>query len=213
MKYFLIILTIKITNICVFAQSSFLFKETLPVEVKENSFFDEEYFGKYQGDKQEVYYEINKEGICTVSTMYTFISKEQVRETSRYKVKGDYLFGVVNNDSVLCHFEDDKYYFKIEIKKYLSKEEVSIKKWKKNKFIVNFIEDGGFSPSIFEFSNKQLIVQHFNYSENEKFSFINNKETITKEGSLTIYLNPTKQESKIILDKNYFDKSLVYNRL
>lgn len=58
-------------------------------------------------------------GIYLEKNKLLSISREQVREDSKYAVRNGYLFGVIENDSILTALDGEKYYFLMPSKTYL----------------------------------------------------------------------------------------------
>jgi hypothetical protein len=98
------------------AQSSYEFKSAMPPEGELVKTVDPTYYGVYKNEDTGTEFVLNAEGISMVTIINSFITKEQVRETSKYQVRNGYLFGVKENDSIPCIFEDDKYFFGIRQK-------------------------------------------------------------------------------------------------
>lgn len=86
------------------------------------------YFKKYNlkaSDANEIrnaageYLIVDASGIYLEKNKLLFITREQVRENSKYQIRDGYLFGVIENDSVLTALDGEKYYFLIPTKTYL----------------------------------------------------------------------------------------------
>jgi hypothetical protein len=186
------------------AQNSYDFKVTLPPSYKPLTTVDQKHFGIYKASENGTYYEFNETGVWAISISYSSISREMIRESTTYSVRNGYLFGVVEGDSLPCELEGERYYFGVLNKQQIicgtSKNQLMVAE--KNSFIINFYENGFYTPSFFEFSNKGLKVYHFDYdSDSPVFDIIVERENVT-EGKLTvIHLSPNLMEWKR-LDKD-----------
>jgi hypothetical protein len=201
----LLFLTISFYN---FSQESFDFSEAVPLGDKTVTIVDEKNFGTFNSANNEIFYEFNEEGIWIISTIYSSISRETIRESSKYKVRNGYIFGIVLNDSLPCELEGERYYFGMRNKDQIigGKTENVLKKINSNTYVINFKENGGFIPSLITFSGNNLSIQHFNYeSGTNLFSSI--KKTISKkvDGMNYITLSPSEKEWDEI------DKALIYS--
>lgn len=90
--------------------------------------FPETFFKKYQpeaNEKNQVriaageYLIVDASGIYLQKNKLLFITREQVREDSKYAVREGYLHGVIENDSVLTALDGENYYFLVPAKTYL----------------------------------------------------------------------------------------------
>lgn len=86
------------------------------------------YFNKFQpkeSEKNQIriaageYLIIDASGIYLQKNKLLFITREQVREDSKYEVRDGYMFGVIENDSVPTALDGENYYFLIPAKTYL----------------------------------------------------------------------------------------------
>ena len=108
----LLTLTVSILSACyVFTQDSFDFSEPLPVGEKTIIAVSNSFLGKYEASNGESFYEFTPEGVWIISTIYSSISRETIRESTKYTVRNGYIFGVVIGDSLPCELEGESYYF------------------------------------------------------------------------------------------------------
>lgn len=197
----------------IYGQESYEFKNPVPPNGEQVESFPQKYYGNYENKETGTEFIVNSSGIMMVSIIHSYITQEQIRESSKYTLRGGYLFGIVENDSLLYVQEDDKYYFGIKNIERLndSKNGAIIKKINENTFIVNFKENNGYSPSLLTFTGKTLILRHFDYpSETKIFDVISNK-TNSPEGKLnSISLEPSQKEWEKLDQKIIFGKENVF---
>jgi hypothetical protein len=187
-----------------FSQFSYDFSEALPTTEKNILMVSESEFGTYEGENGETVYEFNSEGVFIVSTVFSSISKETIRESSKYVVRNGFMFGVVANDSVPCVLDEDRYHFGVKNKEQIigGTSKNILKKLNSNSYILNYSENGGFTPSLLLFNANGFTIQYFDYETGTKmFSVIKDQKTVNKEGMNYITLSPSKKEWQS-LDKN-----------
>lgn len=195
------------------AQNSYEFKTAVPPESETVKTIESKFYGEYINEKTGTKYIINSEGFSMVTTIISFVTKEQVRESSKLDVRNDFLFGVVDNDSVPCVLEEDKYYFGIKQKTILndSKNKAIIKKINDQSYMINFVESKGYSPSIIQFKNNSLAISHFTYpSETNVFDKISKSDKSLEKNYTLILLNPSLKEWNALDKKIIFDTEIVY---
>lgn len=208
------IFTMLITHIN-FGQISYDFSIPLPPSQATIQTVNENYFGTYSTEDGESVYEINTLGIWIISTVYSSISKETVRESSQYTVRNGFLFGILQNDSIPCLLDNDRYYFGIKNKELMvgNQTENKLKKIKNDKYIINFIENEKFVPILFVFKRKTLTVHQFDYdSSTETFNSFELFERHKTDQMEYVTITPNVKEwrkfdyEKLIFDdgKNYY---------
>jgi hypothetical protein len=135
--------------------------------------------------------------VFAVSWNYNSISRETIRESSTYRVSNGWLHGVVQNDSVPCELEGEYYHFAVKTRELLTGEDEAhvLSRISDRTYILNFEEDGHYTPSIFEFKGDELHVRHFSYEEGTRLFDGISEQLERNEGNLTlITLRPTKEE-------------------
>lgn len=191
-----IISVVFLTLSCV-AQTSYDFSNTLPPNTPEISTVQKAFFGVYSSDSADIDYEFSAKGVFAISTIYNRISRETVRESSKYRVENGYLFGVQKDDSIPCILEGDSYVFGVKYKEQIigGTAQHKLVQLATNSFIINFKENETYTPSLFEFKGKTLSVRHFTYeSEATVFDGIASRKTAASSQMNTISLNPTLEE-------------------
>lgn len=198
-----------------FAQNSYEFKSAVPPEAQTVQTIDAQFFGEYLNEKTGTKYIVNKEGLSMETVIVSFITKEQVRESSKFDVRNGYLFGVVENDSVPCVFEEDKYFFGVKQKITFndSKNKAIIKKVSDQTYILNFTETSGYSPSMIQFKNNTLSISHFTYpSETTVFDAISKSEKTKGQDYNLVLLNPNLKEWNNLDKSVIFDAEIVFTK-
>ena len=197
MKLIAIIITVFITFFGI-SQVSYDFSIPLPPSEEKIASVEKEYFGTYKSEEANSSYEINGKGICIISTTFTSVSREMIRENSKYTVRNGFIFGVTK-DSLPCILEKDRYHFGILNREYLigAKSRHILKKVSKNQYILNYEENGNFVPTLLTFNGNQLNVQQFDY-ETGTSSFNDFKlfTSISKNEIEFITISPSEEEWK-----------------
>lgn len=149
------------------SQHSYDFATPLPPEGQQTNSIAKPYFGTYSSDKIDIDYEFSADGVFAVSTLYSSISRETIRESSKYRVENDFLFGVKEDDSIPCILEGEFYYFGIKSREQIvgGSTKNILTKISETAYILNFEDNGHYTPSLFEFKGKELSIRHFSYEE------------------------------------------------
>lgn len=173
--------------------NSFEFKNPLPPEGQEVLSVDEKYFGSYEQVGEKVDYIFEADGVYAASILYLSISKKTIRESSRYDVRDNYLFGVKENDSIPCVLEDDVYYYglKDKIKIAGAGTNNKIVRLSSSSYCINYFDNGTYIPSLLTFKGVELVLAHFDYeNDTQLFEHITSKELINHR----VILDPTPSE-------------------
>lgn len=214
MKNFLTSLVLFYITTC-YSQKSYDFALPVPPEGKEVVTVSKSQFGSYSSEQVDVDYEINKEGIWAVATIYSSISRETIRESSKYKVKDDFLFGVHETDSIPCVLQGEFYHFAVKYKEQITGGESKniLVKISESSYILNFENEGHYTPSLFEFKGRTLNVQHFTYEDDSQIfeSITNRIENPTTQMNY-ILLQPTISEWNLIAQNQIFGEKITFVR-
>lgn len=197
------------------AQVSYDFSTAFPIEKDIVFIVDENNFGSYVSENNETHYEFNSEGVWIISTIFSSISRETIRESSKYVVRNGYIFGVVIDDSLPCELEGERYHFGMRNKEQIigTNSKNILKKISSNSYIMNFFENGGYTPSLFTFSGKTLTIQHFDYETGTTlFSSIVSQNNKMVEGMNYITLSPTKKEWEELDKSKLFGSKINYKK-
>lgn len=214
MKYFFL-LPIFFVLFFAHGQQSYDFAIPLPPDGKEVVTVAKSYFGQYSSKQVDVDYEFNKNGIWAIATIYSSISRETIRESSKYLVKDGFLFGVHETDSIPCELQGEFYHFAVKYKEQIigGNSKNVLVKLSESSYILNFENEGHFTPSLLEFKNKVLSIQHFTYEENATiFDGITNRiEKSTPEMNY-ILLQPTLSEWNALAQNQILGEKIIFGR-
>lgn len=198
------------------SQVSYDFSEALPPKENSVSMVSNSLFGMYESNNKETFYEFKEDGIWIISTLFSSISRETIRESSKYTVRNGYIFGVVEDDSLPCELEGERYYFGMRNKEQIigGNSKNVLKKIDLSTFVINFYENGGYTPSLFSFAGNKLCVQHFDYETGTTlFDSIEKKSNKMIEGMNYITLSPTEKEFSKIGLTAILSQKIVYNKI
>lgn len=193
-----------------YSQISYEFMQPLPPESQRINSLDKSLHGIYKSDSSAIVFEINAAGIFTRNLVIHSISRETVRETSKYQVKGDYIFGIAEGDSLPCVLDGENYYFGVTRRDTLisSSSKNELRKLSANEYILNFFENGAYTPCLLKLESGKMSIKYFDYaSDSNPFSGIKSKQSKTEEQGTYIYLLPTLKEWKKIDNKLIFGQA------
>lgn len=193
-----------------FAQQSIIFKNPLPTREGKVMAVDRSNYGTYQTSDEMINYIFDESGVSVVSTTVSSISKEMIRETGKYDVRNGFLFGVVEDDSIPCVFEDDRYYFGLRNRQTIigNGARNQLTKISRNEYILNTWEDGNFVPTHIRFSSSGCEFSYFDYDEEDLFfNDIKQKQTIDGEYFQLLILDPDQDETKTLLKEKIFSET------
>jgi len=109
---------------------------------------------------------VDATGIYMQKNKLLHISREEVRENSKYWVKDNYLFGVMEKDSVPVALEGDNYYFLVPSKTYLFESKGGANRMmqvSKTRYALFSFEDvGHYSVVVVEFGTGTLELKEIN---------------------------------------------------
>lgn len=202
-------------SLSTFAQNSYEFGVTLPVEAPDIFTVDSKFYGLYESEKgPQITYEITDKGIFIKTINIQAISKETMRESSQYFVRNEHIFGVTE-DSIPYVFEDEKYYFGVRntvqlIGKDTENKLTDLNQWS---YILNFKTEDGYIPSLLEFNGNHLLISSFDYDEEGKvFKKVQEQQKRERQdNNLTvIVLIPTVKEWQKLSKKEIFGTQRVF---
>jgi len=159
---------------------------------------------------------VDETGVYIQKNKVLSISREEVRENSKYLVRGGYLHGVVENDSVMVALADEKYFFLMPTKSYLFETGAITNQLYKgaspNEFFILNSEDNGYQSIIsIRFSGNQVILLDLDYEQTTfDFRTVTGKKMVTNDGIPTYILSPTKKEWQTLM--KYFVAYDTYQR-
>lgn len=185
-------------------QKSYYFSEPSPINGKSQTTVDKKWHGKYIVSKGNYVYEVNESGISMISTTISSISREEIRESSKYDVRNNYIFGIVENDSLPCVLENDRYFFGVRNREVIigvgSKNVLIPSGRVPNEYILNVYENGYYMPSIIVFETKKISISQLDYDyETTVFDFIAEKKSVQSQNLEIVVLKPSTAEFSALL--------------
>lgn len=197
------------------AQISYDFAQAVPPSGTKTFSVSQNYFGIYVNPDSPVKYEVSKDGIFIISTNITSISRETIRESSKYTVRNNHIFGVHSEDSIPCVLEGDNYYFGVKSRDQLAggnSKNVLIQQ-SVNEYVINFYENGHYVPMFITFTAQGMSRVQFDYdSDTKAFKKIDDRTNVQKDIEF-ITLNPTKEEWEKLKLKEIQGVPLLFQKL
>jgi hypothetical protein len=147
---------------------------------------------------------VDHTGIYLQKNTVLSISRTEIRENSKYKIRDGYLHGVVPNDSVMVALEGESYYFLLPQKSYLYEPNktnpVIYKGLNLNEYVVLSKESNGYLSALYiSFSGDNIQLKQLDLEQKE-FDFKVVKHEKIMEGKIQVYiLNPSPTDWKNIL--------------
>lgn len=199
----------------VFSQKTVQFSDPLPFGSPSVGTTDKIHFGQYENTESGVTYHIDESGISIVTLVVSYVTRDQIRESSKLMVRGNYLHGIVANDSVYCTLEDDRYYYGIEQHLPVIGDGSlnSLTKLSANKYVINFHEGLYFEPSLVSFENGNMVIIHGDLTNQPAFESILKTGTITRYGAEVSILTPTYEQWERLQNLLFTGEKLRYIRL
>lgn len=195
MKQFFLFLLLVISSNGI-AQKSYYFSAPLYAHNKIET-VDARYFGVYI-DEQGRKYNFNEEGVQITSTVISSISKDLVRESSKYSVNDGWLHGVVENDSIPCVLEGESYFFGVRNTNIIigaGSQSILTKSDNGSFYYINTYDNGVYMPMKLIFSGKRLQIVSIDYEiDQDEFTGIENRKEINENNQTLVILSPTKSE-------------------
>lgn len=140
------------------------------------------------------------------------ISKETVRESSQYQVRGEYLHGFYKNgDSCKVLLEEDTYFFVQKDMQDLvggTAPKNYVKISDKEYVIFHNIAPGKYRLAYLEFKGSKIIEYEIDLDKRETILTINKKS----ESGKSIILSPSIFELKDLIKKSCFKEAVIYKR-
>lgn len=209
----ILILSYTFITIFAFAQSSYSFKQPLPPNAKIAENLSEELYGRYISYQKDYSIIVSERGLFIERKMKAEISQDELEELTYLEIKDGLLFGAQGDIGIPYSRTGDIISYTVTSKRPLFEFRSSdvLSQLSKNLFIINFNENGSYSPTLLSIYNGQLGLQHFDYSENTTiFKEVNTKE-VTHTGNLyEIVMNPDIEEFRTIDLTEMFGKQLTF---
>lgn len=176
-----------------FSQRTVQFSDPLPTGSSSVGTTDKQHFGDYKNTESGVVYHIDENGLSIISVVIAYVTREQVRESSKLRVSGNYLHGIVAGDSVPCALEGENYYYGITQRLPITGIGTtnSLTRLTANTYLINFHEGMYFEPSLVEFTNGKMTIIHGELAYQDAFNSILQVNTITRYGAEVVILAPS----------------------
>lgn len=199
----------------VISQNSYYFSEPLPSSTDKVASVDPTWFGTYTNSKTAYTYEFTETGVSVISVSISSLSSAFIRESSVYSVKNGFIFGVVENDSLPCMFENDRYYFGVKNKEILIGNESTnvLTKLSPNTYLINYEENGSYLPTIISFNRGKMTIKEFDYDpEQLQFAFVSQQKQLTTDNQQLIILTPNSEEFNQLNTPIFFVPQATFSR-
>ncbi len=209
MKIVAIITYLLISGIT-FSQNSYYFSNPLPSEEKKVQSVDKKWFGEYKDEATSLMYSFTADGITIISTQVSSVSKKLVRESSKYSVKGGFIFGVVENDSLRCILEKRYYYFGIRNRDAVvyKNSTTQLTRINDRQYMLNYEENGKYVPIKLVFSNGKLTISEFDYNPDQRsFEFVQAQNESKINTQNIVVLSPSILEFEQLNSRFFKEKS------
>lgn len=197
-----------------FGQKTVQFSDPLPNGNPSVATVGTSFFGKYKSSDLSTTYVVDKEGIYIVSLVVASVTREQIRENSKLDVRGNYLFGIKENDSVPCVLEGENYYYGIQQKLMIAGSGSSniLTQVATNTYVINFHEGDYFEPSLVTFNGNKMTIIHGDLLFQDAFKPILQIKTITRYGSEVAILAPSAEQWEQLRKVLFEGKKLIYTK-
>jgi hypothetical protein len=200
-------------------QISYDFVIPLPPESSNLMAIPPKLFGVYQDSAQKQIITVKQRGIFMQTTVYGQLPVAVVDTSTKYKVRNESIFGIVENDSLPCFKKDSIYYFGMhktsEIFSFNG--ENAMRKVDVNQdnydYIVCFKENTYWIPMILSFQGDKLSIKRPLFEEidapfeNVVVKFHENKNQLT-----FVHLNPSLEEWNTLDLSTYFGEDTIFLR-
>ena len=214
---FIVVVTFLLSSCIAYSQNSYYFSSPIPSTISQVSHVDSKLFGSYSSLQQPSKYIVDENGIALVSTVISSISRETIRESSKYFVRKGYIHGVVEKDSLPCVLKGEYYFFGIQNKEVIignGSQNVLTKIDENGNYIINTFENGQYIPLRIIFTANTLSISYFDYDFDTKtFNFIDEQKTIEGDTDYKlIVLSPTEKEMKKLLRAKIWEEAMILKK-
>ena len=195
-----------------FGQKMFQFSDPQPAGISSTSTCDESCFGRYKDANTGVTYIINEKGISIETVVISFVTRTQIRESSKLKLRNGYLHGINGKDSVICIEEGDKVFYGLPQTLVVigSGSLNSLTRISAKKYVINFHEGLYFEPSLLTFDGKGIQIVHADMNYTPIFSRYLQVATITRYGENVAIIAPTNEQWQSLETLLFTSKPAVY---
>jgi hypothetical protein len=198
-----------------FGQVSYDFAEPLPPSALIAKTTLANHFGTYQLDSSDRLIIICEAGIFAQNNIVTSISRSTIRESTKYQIKDGMIYGVHPTEAYPCFLEGEDYYFGVPNSDLIIGEgcENKLVKISNNAYVLNFFENGTYTPCLIKIINDELRIQYFDYdSDTEAFKNLPVARATTNMGMKNITLKPDVDQFIEVNFSQMFGKENIYIR-
>lgn len=210
------LITFVILSFYSISQRSILFENPLPTRDGVVHAVDRVYHGTYKSPDEMINYIFDDTGVTVFSTTVSSISKEMIRETGKYDVRNGFLFGVVEDDSIPCVLDKDRYYFGLRNNQIIVGQDSKNKLTKigSSEYILNTFEDGNYIPTRIKFTSRGCEISYFDYDDEDTFfDNIGDKKELNGDYFDIILLNPDSKETQELLKQSIFSDNQFFTKI
>lgn len=213
LKVLCCVLFLCVSNLSFTQVKSYAFQQPVPPGGKNVQNIDTTLFGTYKNEAGFTYV-FNEEGLFSQTTLLLYISEKMVKDSTKYEVRDNYLFGVVAEDSVLCELRDGFYYYGLkDLIKLHGKGTQTTLIQSGNTYFLNYKEGNMYIPTRFIFEGKKLKVCQFDYEiETTAFDAIKKVSKVKQMDLMLLLLSPTQTEWQSLDPKAIFSETEVFLR-
>ncbi len=178
------------------AKKMIQFSDPQPSGSSSTSVCDESCFGRYKDANSGATYVIDEKGISIETIVISFVTRAQIRESSKLRISGNYLHGIKGKDSVICVEDGDRVYYGLPQQMVIigSGNANSLNRIDAKKYIINFHEGSYFEPSLLTFDTKGIKIVHADMTYTPIFSRYLQVATITRYGENVAVIAPTQEQ-------------------
>lgn len=196
------------------AQKMFQFSDPQPSGTSSTSVCDESCFGRYKDANTNVTYIVDEKGISIETLVINFVTREQIRESSKLRLRGNYLHGIKANDSVPCVEDGERVYYGIPQQMVIigSGSLNSLSRISAKKYVINFHEGQYFEPSLLTFDAKGLNIVHAEMVFTPIFSQYLQVATISRYGENVAILAPTATQWNTLETLLFISDPILYKK-
>lgn len=212
MKFFGLLLSVAV-SLCASAQISYDFGTAVPPQGKEVPAVATHLYGVYSNGDSPLKYEFNQEGIFIISININSISRKTIRESSKYEVRNNWIFGITE-DSLPCVLEGENYYFGVRNRQQIAGPGSTNKLVQLTgmTYVLNYVENGKYTPAYLSFAGNGVSIRQFDYSSDTKaFKKIKQRTSEVKAIEF-VTLYPTLEEWSKLDQDDFLGQPLIYQK-
>lgn len=198
-----------------FAQISYDFDQALPPQLEEVITTDERWFGDYGAEEDDRTYTISANGIWVYNNEIQGMSRQTLRESTRYSLRNGYLFGVHATDSLPVIEEGEMIYFGVRTSEQITggRSPHKLKKLSANTYILSFYENGTFVPCLISIVAGEMRWQYFDYeSDTNAFDGLQKARSQERQGIIIHTLSPSAAEFADLDFKAIFGEEAIFRK-